>query len=558
MADLKARVSLEFDPSALDESRVVLSAALSLFTSADGVEVVLSLVDIDEPTPEQAEWFVRTCPTLVRDATQLPDIVLLGAAEAAEQDCLLRLSAGADPVVNAHGIALLTALAQALWDKGGQAHTTITPIAPGTTPEMARRARGRFLRAEVGTAIARRDLARVRQSAGRPHVVVLSQYRSYWGALQTVCEALSERDDVVLNVVALQPANDAEPGLTAQFLRERGYAPQDETWLLEHLDSIDVAIIDHPYDELRSAPLRSSALAAMGIRLAYLPYCTPTADGVHQQSLMYDLPLHQRAWRVFARSPRQAEMYARYGSVGNDHVRVLGLPKLDRLVNPPAARTPGSARLSGQIKGRRTVLWNAHFTVAMGDRTLSTFDSYVEQLVGWFVAHPDVVLLFRPHFNLFPRLRALGNEGVAMERNLRATAARHRNVILDETPDYLDAFTVADAMISDASSLITEFMPSRKPVLYLHSDRGPGYNEDAAYFDDLYQARSWQDVERFLRMVVASDDPMRQQREASLTTHFHALDGRAGERIADHIVTHLQLELGLSTQRVGNQKKMAS
>ncbi len=548
-----ARVAIECDPAALEDARVVLSAALSLFTAADGVEVALTLTGVDEPTTEQAAWFTSACPALVRDVGQLPDIVLLAAGEVAESQPLLHVTAGSDPVANAHGIALLTALAQSLWeDPSGGSEPTGAPlrIAPGTQPDLAKQAKGRLVRAEVATAIARRDVAKGPSVDRRPHVVVLSQYRAYWGALQTICEALRDRDDVTVDIVALQPPSDDEPDQTARFLTERGYSPRDEAWLMDHLEEIDLAIVDHPYDEFRPAPLRTTALASRGIRLAYLPYCTPTADGAWQRSLMYDLPLHQLAWRVFARSPRQAEMYAKYGSVGNDHVRTLGLPKLDRLLRrtPGSVASPGVRRLHEQIKGKRTILWNAHFTVDMGERTLSTFDTYVGQLTEWFLAHPDQVLLFRPHFNLFPRLRALGDVGVGAERTIRAVAARHRNVILDESPDYADAFAVADAMISDASSLITEFMPSRKPLLYLHSEAGPGYNEDAGYFDDLYQARSWPQVEQFLRMVRAGNDPMAAQREASLATHFHQLDGHAGERIADHLATYLRYELGLGRQ----------
>jgi hypothetical protein len=55
-------------------------------------------------------------------------------------------------------------------------------------------------------------------------------------------------------------------------------------------------------------------------------------------------------------------------------------------------------------------------------------------------------------------------------------------------------------------------------------------------------------VEQFLQMVSSGEDPMAVQREASLATHFHLLDGCAGERIADHLVNALRYELGLPKQ----------
>src|SRR5690606_4518609 len=103
-------------------------------------------------------------------------------------------------------------------------------------------------------------------------------------------------------------------------------------------------------------------------------------------------------------------------------------------------------------------------------------------------------------------------------------------------------FAASDALISDLSSLITEFMPTGKPVLYLHRSDSPGVNEDAEYVFSLDIATSWPGVEAFLDDVVAGIDRGAERRRLSLERHFTHLDGQSGQRIADELVSGLLTE----------------
>jgi CDP-glycerol glycerophosphotransferase (TagB/SpsB family) len=273
-----------------------------------------------------------------------------------------------------------------------------------------------------------------------------------------------------------------------------------------------------------------------------VPYGTNVIDGPMMRQMTFDMPLHRLGWRSYVSSPVQRQMYLEHCRTGADHVRVLGTPKLDRVLRP--STSPRAAALRSRAGDRPVVVWNPHFRI--GEGGWSTFDRYVGPLLEHYGRHSDQVLLLRPHFRLFGDLARIGGAAARIEREVRAVAARRENIVLDEQADYLDALTVADAMISDLSSLATEFMLTGKPIALLHRADSPALNADGGYFDAMYRADTWPDVRVFLDMVRRGEDPRADERRAAAARHFGAADGRAGERAAADLVAGLLAELGLA------------
>lgn len=377
-------------------------------------------------------------------------------------------------------------------------------------------------------------------SDGPLRVVVLLQVQSYWPSLAAVCREFASRPGVTLEVVAIESDHDVRASSTADFVRAQGYSPRDLGWFAWFLSDVagpvSVVVTADPYDELRSDVASAASIAAAGVRLVYIPYSANAAGGPTMQAMAYDLTAHRFAWRVFVRSEGQRQLFGEHCSVGNSHVRAVGSPRADLLIKNRLR----DADLMRVASGRPLVLWNPHFS--LGQDGWSTFLWYVERLLDNLARRDDLALVVRPHFRLFRDLRLLGPEGERIVRLVEGAARDAPNIILDDDVDFLATVSAADALISDLSSLVTEFFVTQKPILYLHREDGPGLNEDAGYFWACDVARAWPDVEMFLDVVAGGCD-LGHSRRHFARRHFFALDdGDASTRIVDGVLSGLGRE----------------
>ncbi len=528
--------------------------ATAIATLPGVAELVLVLRGVDEVTQEHADQVVAVCAQAAPGAA-LPDIVLLGEAEATDLECAVRVTATGEPLADAQAVVLISALAVRSWDQAdgrasaqpaglprtpaGTVSATAVPQPRSAEPAGAG-AQNLRLRDQL---IARRDAARAAGPAHvRPVIAVVAQVQSSFGAIDSVCRALHEHPDVDLQVVCVDSEHDRRPHSTADFVAGHGYPTQGPDWLAAQLadpaSPLRAVFFYDPWDGLRPSPATAQDVVNAGVRVAYVPYGTNVGAGEKTMQLAYNTPMHQLAWRAFARSPVQRGLYRQFCVAGDQHVRVLGLPKYDRIATLDPAGEGIEVACDGPV-----VLWNPHFT--FGPDGWSTFRSYLDRLLRYAADHQDFTLLIRPHFRLFTDLPA-STEGAALLSRMTAAAQRRHNVVLDRGEDYLPAFRTADAMLSDASSLLSEFMALGRPALYLHRIDGPGVTADAQYFFNTDVATSWPAVQGFLDQVRAGRDPFAEHRKNLVHRHFPMLDGSAGARIVDEVLAGLAAEGALT------------
>jgi hypothetical protein len=584
---------------------VVMSAAMQLFTATDPVDLAIRLRGVPDPAETDAVALAERCSRVCPHPDQLPEIVLLAEAEEPEHTVVLEVEQGVDVAGNARAVILLAALAQEIW--GGQEQQEPPPAGPpgretadfqvtscddGTSapasgsqlvlrdpalggvgrteeddsltaklsrltstarqvPDQGRPGHGgldRYLtqmRAMALQQIAAADEERRRDrigAGGRLRAAVLVQHLDSWGSLETIADALREHPRVDLDVVALDSSLSRYRGETSAVLAQAGWQTRDEAWLRASMSGLDVMVLCDGYDEFRPEGLRVPDLAAAGIRLVYSPYGTNIGGEQTQERRQYDGLLHNIAWRVFAPTTGQRELFARRCTAGDGHVRTVGSVKRERVLALRRDPSPGTA-LREATGSELNVLWNPHFTIA--EDGWSTFLMHVEPMLSYFAStRRDLGLIIRPHFRLLldlARIPALAK----VNRTFRATCERQRNVVLDDSRDYLSAFAAADALLSDQSSLIPEYLPLRRPVLYLHRPGGAPLNSDAAFMAAIPAAERWSDVADFLGDVVAgraaAPDADRIGAE-----HLGEGDDGAGGRVAECVVEDVMRELDLS------------
>jgi SAM-dependent methyltransferase len=293
-----------------------------------------------------------------------------------------------------------------------------------------------------------------------------------------------------------------------------------------------VVFFQNPYEETRPEFLRIDQLMALGSRIAYIPYGLELGGGAWNLMAQFDLPVHRLAWRVFSRSERHKKMFGKYCRAGNQHVIVTGHPKFDSLNGNSSDSVP--VKLTNKIAGRKVILWTPHFSV--GDPpTWSTYRLYGEFIINELRRRQKLFLLIRPHpllFNAMQQHQAWDAEG---ERDFRQSINDSNNMALDESSDYHVAFSISDALMADVGSFLLEYLPTGKPLLYLHHTDGLGMNDDGDLIHHLYMASSPEGIVDFIDMVTRGEDPLKGSRESALPDFLFGLDSSAGDRICQHV-----------------------
>ena len=362
-----------------------------------------------------------------------------------------------------------------------------------------------------------------------------------WPNWRSIWQACREHPGVTPHVVLV--AGRGRAASLASFDRmRRGLLEEGVPFFTEDAYDLDrmrphVAFLSDPYDGARSEALASTALAARGVRVAYVGYAMEIGGGLHNLHFQNELDLHRTAWRLFARTERHRRMIGRYCPSGDAHVVVTGHPKIDQVHALDTLDVDPALR--ARIGDRKVLLWTPHFTLPEPP-IWSTFERYGETILALAERHPELYLLLRPHPGFFPTRRLSPDHGPQWERDFRARIDALENVELDDAPDHLQSFAVADALLADAGSLLLEFLPTGRPVQYLVNVDGLGLNDDRDLVRVYDQARRPEDVEDFVERVLRGEDPRREQRLAAIEEFVGVFDGRAGARICEHVVQALR------------------
>jgi hypothetical protein len=338
---------------------------------------------------------------------------------------------------------------------------------------------------------------------------VIVQHTNSWGAQATIVEAAQAHPGVDLEVIALDSLQSRFPGETAGFLRDEGVESRDQDWGERHIDDADVVLIVDPYDEFRPPKLRATAMLSAGARVAYSPYARAFVSDAHGQALHYNTIVHNAAWRIYVAGPEQRHMYGSYCAAGNGHVRSLGSVKGEWLL---ADETPGDWTASWRYA--HTIVWNTHFSISDGG--WSTFLMYSSTMMEIAAKNPKVGFVIRPHFRLLHDLEKGGPDAVRYAQTFRDGLKRLRNVRLDEDRDYRPALRVADAMLSDLSTLIPEFLELNRPVGYLKHPTYEPVGETDEWSPDVTEITDEAGIAMFVRRLIQGKLPQPRPRPSPL------------------------------------------
>jgi hypothetical protein len=353
-----------------------------------------------------------------------------------------------------------------------------------------------------------------------------------WSTWESVWRACMESPHIQATIVLLPFVHGSagDPSRARKFLAERSIPFVHFSAYSLDEEQPDLVFLQNPYDSTRPPELAVDRLLSHGVRIAYIPYGLDVGGGQDNLRWQYDLDVQRKAWRIFVRSEDHRRMYGLHCLAGNRNVVVTGHPKIDNIVT----RCRPSVGAKQRKDARKTVLWCPHFSLEAGG--WSTFMALYDGILGFFEQQPaDLSLVVRPHPLFFGRLQEIAAVADVTEQELRRRFHQPPWIALDEKEDYSEAFLASDALMTDAGSFLLEYLPTEKPILYLHNPEGPGLNESAAFVDSYYRASGFAAVRDFVEMVRHGDDSRRGDRLSRMQELLHRTDGSVGTQIVTHI-----------------------
>lgn len=375
-------------------------------------------------------------------------------------------------------------------------------------------------------------------------VVFFAELGQKWDSMSSVYEAFKKRDDCEVRVV-LTPIfrktningqsrteviyDDYLTDLGIKFLHYKEYDISK--------DLPDMAFISNPYEGVTIKEFWPENIAKH-TKLIYLPYFTGIfVDDIFIESF-YKLNVNKYAWKIIAQSEKQEELQKLYSNGDKEKFLYTGLPKWDEEFKFSENMKVEDFWLE-KTKGKKVFLWNTHYNV---DYYYSTLLEYGESIINYFEKRDDLALIWRPHpmtetiFKLYkPELKSHWD-------NLTEKVLSSKNMILDLNKSYSQSFYLSDALISDFSSMIVQYVFTRKPIIWIRKETTRQFfenKESLVRIDKIKRADQFKEIVDFINEVTKNRNYLKDINFGEFLGGITEIDGKIGERVCNKLIDEL-------------------
>lgn len=357
-------------------------------------------------------------------------------------------------------------------------------------------------------------LKRQRKSIENNRIVFLCQCQHIWDKALPLVDGLQDNPkfNVILYVIKDEEKNDDE----TIFFSYKGNVNiiRYEEISLKKLKPRYV-IYTRPYDSALPKDIRIKKVVKYA-KTCYLPY---------GYSLMKIGDVNLNKWFIRYLYLLFADNIYAYNyfvskrekniKTGIQKVVNLGYPYMENLVKNFKTLAQQESNGFNNIENADKffkVLWTPRWTtdVTIGG---SNFFKYKDQIINYLQENKDIAFVFRPHPYLFTRSI---KDGIITEEE----ATKYLNNIdesermyYDVEDTYLGTFENTNVLITDISSIVSEYLLTKKPIIFCHNDV-EDLNE---IFEDMknymYNAYTMEDIIFYINELKKGVDPLKDKRE---------------------------------------------
>jgi len=377
-------------------------------------------------------------------------------------------------------------------------------------------------------------------------IVFIAELGEKWDSLETVYWAFKKRYDCDVSVV-IEPIYRVVKGKNGEvksdiilkdFLTPLGieHIPFNE-YSIEK-DKPDMVIISQPYESVTAKEFWPENIAKYS-RLVYIPYGSISIVDENERKVSCKMPCAYYSWRIIAQSQKIKEIYIEEAYYHGKNVIVTGLPKWDVMFKSNDNLVKIDSEWKIKFKNKKVFLLNTHFSKVR-------FLQRCEDFVNYFNNRTDIALLWRPHPMTDTIYKVYYPELLERWNILKDEINKSNNMVIDYNASYLEAFQISDAMLSDMSSMIPQFLLTKKPIFLLVSkdliNIKSNWVVDYSEFNTLSTETS-DEWKAFVEHIVEGLDDNLDARLKTINKDFVNADGTIGERVCEILITDLKNEL---------------
>ncbi len=368
-------------------------------------------------------------------------------------------------------------------------------------------------------------------------VVFLPYKSSMWDSLESIWKAAKKDEECNAYVVPI-PYYTRKPDFSFdQFHYEGDDFPIEvpvvnyEDFDLEKLNP-DIVFIHNPYDGgnrvTSIAPqFYSPNVKAHAGMLVYVPYAVLYAYQKNELAVPLGVSMGPGAItadKVVVQSEEHKKLCMANGFKESKLLQ-LGSPKMDASFNSVLEE-----KESTTIKktGAKTILFNTTINWFLN---CNDWIGYVNNILDAFESK-EVRLIWRPHPLLKDTVYSMRPKMIPQYNELVKRMEQMENVIIDEEADAYTSFYVSDALISEKSSIMLQYIATGKPVLNIE-ERSSDKSQKIVLFDYFsnYFFNDGMSIEAFIDLVQKEEDTKKEERINAMKSSITNCDGTCGKKV---------------------------
>jgi hypothetical protein len=383
----------------------------------------------------------------------------------------------------------------------------------------------------------------------KKNITFISSSPCFWDSHQTIFESFSQDNNYTVKVVA----NDID------FFHQKNIDAipiynNKKFFNLNRLSS-DLIFRDLPYCPQFDINTKGYTLSNLrgNPKICHIPY--GMLLGVVEKKF-FAHPFFDRCWKVFLDSEFKKNLVGKFydSKVLNDKFIVSGYPKHDAYLDDNMNNDNtlwGNIALNENIK---RIIWAPHWSISHYEyreaknynyeNGYSTFLKYKNYFLSILDKYKDLNIILRPHPNLFRTLLEFNYMTNSEIEKYKKEFCSKGNGQIISTGTYMNLFKISDALITDCSSFLGEYLPSGHPVLHLKRNLSPGFNEQGTnIINSYYSADNKEHIDKFINDVVFSkNDHLAEHRRSAMNQYLYINNKGAGKFIKQYIHKELNKE----------------